>query len=362
MPRSTPSVAVRGGFRRSDLRPLSAMTVVVMLLHVIGFVGLFAVASGDHRLAGGAAFGVGLGITAYTLGMRHAFDADHIAAIDNTTRKLVVDGRRPLTVGFWFSLGHSTVVFGLCLLLAVGIRSIAPQIGDESSTLQTVAGVVGTSVSGVFLVAIGLLNLVVLLRIRQIVTDVRGGRFDEAELDARLSERGAMNRLVGRLLGAIRAPWQMYPVGLLFGLGFDTATEVSLLVLAGTAAVSLPWYAILTLPVLFTAGMSLFDSLDGAVMHYAYGWAHRRPARRLFYNVTITALSVAVALLIGGIELIGLLSEKLGITSGPLAWIGAIDLEYVGYVVVGLFVASWALAMAIWHFGDIERRWTPDAG
>ncbi|MFD0925924.1 Nickel transporter NicT [Williamsia deligens] len=336
------------------------MAGAVVALHVIGFAALIAVASGDHRMAGGAVFGIGLGVTAYTLGMRHAFDADHIAAIDNTTRKLVVDGRRPLTVGFWFSLGHSTVVFGLCLLLAAGVRALASQIDDDSSTLQTVTGVFGTSVSGLFLIAIGVLNLVVLLRIRQIVRDMRDGRFDEAELDARLSERGVMTRVVGRFLGVVRAPWHMYPVGLLFGLGFDTATEVSLLVLAGTAAVSLPWYAILTLPVLFTAGMSLFDSLDGAVMHYAYGWAHQRPARRLFYNVTVTALSVAVALLIGGIELIGLLADKLGITSGPLAWIGAIDLEYAGYVVVALFVASWALALAIWRIGDIERRWSPE--
>lgn len=355
-------VPPRGGFLRSDLRPLIGMAVVVIALHVVGFASLVAVASGDHRMAGGAVFGIGLGITAYTLGMRHAFDADHIAAIDNTTRKLVVDGRRPLTVGFWFSLGHSSIVFGLCVLLAAGVRALASQVDDDSSTLQSVTGVFGTSVSGVFLILIGVLNLVVLLRIRQIVRDMRHGAFDEAQLDARLNERGAINRVVGRFLGVIRAPWQMYPVGLLFGLGFDTATEVSLLVLAGTAAVSLPWYAILTLPVLFTAGMSLFDSIDGAVMHYAYGWAHARPARRIFYNVTITALSVAVALGIGGIELIGLLAEKLGVTSGPLAWIGAIDLEYVGYIVVGLFVVSWLLAAAIWRFGDIERRWTPDAG
>lgn len=349
----------RGGFHRADLRPLLGMTAAVVALHVVGIAALLAVAAQGHEVSSGVGFGIGLGITAYTLGVRHAFDADHIAVIDNTTRSLLATGRRPLTVGFWFSLGHSTVVFALCLLLATGVRAVAPQVGDATSSLQTVAGVVGTSVSGVFLVAIGVLNLVVLLRIRKMVSGLRGGRLGDADLEAGLAERGLITRLVRRCLGGIRAPGQMYPVGLLFGLGFDTATEVALLVIAGTAAVSLPWYAILTLPVLFTAGMALFDSLDGAVMHYAYGWAQRRPARRLFYDAAVTALSVAVALLIGGIELIGVLAEQLGVSSGPLAVIGGIELEYVGYIVVGVFVVGWLAAMAIWRVGGIERRWTP---
>src|SRR5262245_6696537 len=188
---------------------------------------------------------------------------------------------------------------------------------------------------------------------------MRRGTFDEQQLEAHLNNRGFLNRILSRTTGAVTKPWQMYPIGLLFGLGFDTATEISLLVLAGgAAAFALPWYAILTLPILFAAGMSLFDAADGAFMSAAYGWAFLRPVRKVFYNLTVTALSVAVALIIGLIELLGLLADKLDITSGPLAWIGAIDLEYVGYAVVAVFVVTWILALAIWRFGRIEQRWT----
>jgi high-affinity nickel-transport protein len=291
--------------------------------------------------------------------MRHAFDADHIAAIDNTTRKLMADGKRPLSVGFWFSLGHSSVVFGLCFLLGIGVRTLAGQVADDGSTLQQITGVIGTAVSGVFLYIIAILNLMILVGVVKVFRRMKHGELDEAALEEQLNKRGLMNRILGGATKAVTRPWQMYPIGLLFGLGFDTATEVSLLVLAGgAAAFNLPWYAVLTLPVLFAAGMSLLDTIDGCFMNFAYGWAFSKPVRKVYYNITITGLSVAVALVIGSIELDSILTDKLGITTGPLAAIAALDLNYVGYGIVGLFVATWVVAYAIWKYGRIEEKWS----
>jgi len=317
------------------------------------------VAPEHYQVGGSQAFGLGLGLTAYTLGMRHAFDADHIAAIDNTTRKLMADGKRPVTVGFWFSLGHSTVVFALCLLLAVGIRSLSGQLESDGSSLHSVTGFIGTLVSGTFLYILGILNLVILLGIVKVFRAMKQGRYDEAALEEQLNNRGLMNRFLGGLTRSITKPWQIYPVGVLFGLGFDTATEIGLLVLAGgAAAFQLPWYAVLTLPVLFAAGMSLLDSIDGCFMNFAYGWAFSRPVRKVYYNLTITALSVAVALIIGTVELLSILTDKLAIDSGPLAWVGGLDLNYVGFVIVALFVLTWIVALAVWRLGRIEERWS----
>ncbi|MGH6654886.1 MAG: HoxN/HupN/NixA family nickel/cobalt transporter, partial [Actinocrinis sp.] len=213
-------------------------------MHVAAFGVLALLVAPNHYTVGKQVFGFGLGITAYTLGMRHAFDADHIAAIDNTTRKLMAEGKRPVSVGFWFSLGHSTIVFGLCVLLALGVRSVAGQMQDENSSLDSVTPIVGTSVSGAFLYIIGILNLMILVGIVRVFRDMRRGVYDEAALEKQLNSRGFMNRWLGGLTKSVSKPWQIYPVGLLFGLGFDTATEVSLLVLAGgAAAFSLPWYA-----------------------------------------------------------------------------------------------------------------------
>jgi high-affinity nickel-transport protein len=346
-------------WNRGEWTTIAAMAAFVILLNVVGW-GLLVLVVSPHQyaLGNGTAFGIGLGVTAYLLGVRHAFDVDHIAAIDNTTRKLVGERKPSLSVGLWFSLGHSSVVFGLCVLVGLGIRALANQVGDESSQLQQTTGLIGTIVSGVFLVLIGLLNLISLAGITRVFRRMRNGQLDEAELEHHLNNRGFLARILNRVMRSVSKPWHMYPVGLLFGLGFDTATEISLLVLAGgAAAFSLPWYAILTLPILFAAGMSTFDAADGAFMSAAYGWAFLRPVRKVFYNLTITALSVTVALGIGLVELLGLLAEKLDVTSGPLAWIGAIDLEYVGYAVVALFVVTWLLAVAIWRFGRIEQRW-----
>ena len=344
---------------REQKRSLVRCLAFVALLHVVGWGLLVGVVAPGHYEVGGQLLGVGLGLTAYTLGMRHAFDADHIAAIDNTTRKLLAEGRKPVTVGFWFSLGHSSIVFGLCILLAFGVRSLAGQLESDGSTLQQVTGVFGTLVSGTFLYILGILNLVILVGIVKVFRDMRRGRYDEATLEQHLDNRGFMNRFLGGLTKSITKPWQIYPIGVLFGLGFDTATEIGLLVLAGgAAAFQLPWYAILVLPVLFAAGMSLLDSLDGCFMNYAYGWAFSRPVRKVYYNITVTALSVAVALLIGTVELVSILAEKMSIDSGPLAWIAGLDLNHVGFVIVGLFVLTWLVALAVWRYGRIEERWS----
>jgi high-affinity nickel-transport protein len=356
---TTLSPATRRWDRR-DRVSVAGIAGFILLLHMIGWGLLILVVAPQHYQLGEAGvFGVGLGVTAYLLGARHAFDADHIAAIDNTTRKLVGENKRTLSVGFWFSLGHSSVVFGLCVLLGLGIKALAGPVANDSSQLQQTTGLIGTLVSGVFLILIGLLNLASLVGIAKVFRGLRTQQLDEAELDHHLNNRGLLARLLSRVTRSVSKPAHMYSVGLLFGLGFDTATEVSLLVLAGGAsAFSLPWYAVLTLPILFAAGMSLFDAVDGAFMSAAYGWAFLNPVRKVFYNLTVTALSVIVALVIGMIELLGLLAEKLDVHSGPLAWIGAIDLEYLGYAVATLFVITWAIALAIWRFGRIEHRWT----
>lgn len=352
---TTPRTGVTG-LIRLPRHSLAGMGAFILLLHLVGWGVLLAVVVPQELQLGSQVFGVGLGLTAYTLGMRHAFDADHIAAIDNTTRKLVADGRKPMSVGFWFSLGHSTVVFVLVALLAFGVRTLAADLADENSTLQRWTGVFGTSISGTFLILIGLLNLASFVVIWRVFRQMRNGRFDEQQLERELDSRGLLNRVLAPVLRVVHRPVHMYPVGLLFGMGFDTVTEVSLLVIAGgAAATGLPWYSILVLPVLFSAGMSLFDSLDGSFMNYAYGWAFARPVRKIYYNLVVTGLSVAVALLIGMQEIISILADKLNLT-GPLAWIGNLDLGAMGFVVVGLFVLTWAVAIAVWRFADVERR------
>jgi high-affinity nickel-transport protein len=345
---------------RPEIRSLVGMGGFILLLHVLGWGVLIGLVAPQHyHVSSTQVLGIGLGLTAYTLGMRHAFDADHIAAIDNTTRKLMAEGKRPVSVGFWFSLGHSSIVFGLVALLALGVRALAGQLENDSSLLQRVTGVVGTAVSGTFLYLIGIINLVVLVGIIKVFRRMRHGHLDEHALEQQLNSRGFMNRFLSGVTKAVTRPGQMYPVGVLFGLGFDTATEVGLLVLAGgAAAFSLPWYAILTLPVLFAAGMSLLDTIDGCFMNFAYGWAFSKPVRKVYYNIAITGLSVAVALIIGSIELVSILTDTAGITTGPLAAIANLDLNYVGYGIIGLFVATWLIALAVWKLGRIEEKWT----
>jgi high-affinity nickel-transport protein len=344
---------------REQKRSLARCLAFVGFLHVVGWGLLIGVVAPGHYEVGGRLLGVGLGLTAYTLGMRHAFDADHIAAIDNTTRKLITDGQRPMSVGFWFSLGHSSVVFVMVMGIALGVRALTQGVDDGNSTLQQAAGVWGPSISGVFLLAIGLLNLAALVGILRVFAAMRRGHFDDAELERHLQNRGFLNRILGTVNKAVRKPWHMYPTGFLFGLGFDTVTEIGLLVIAGGAvAASLPWWAVITLPVLFAAGMSLLDTLDGAFMNVAYGWAFSRPVRKIYYNITVTALSVAVAMIIGVATMGSMLAEQTGVRHGPLAWLAHLDLEYVGYGIVLLFVAAWAVSAAIWKYGRIEERWS----
>ena len=335
------------------------MAVVVVGLHVLGFLALFAlVAPGHYRLGAAGTFTVGIGVTAYTLGLRHAFDADHIAAIDNTTRKLIAEGKRPLSVGFWFSLGHSTIVFALTFLISIGVRALDGPLKTDGSQLHRVTSYVGTGVSGAFLYLIAALNVVILMSIIKVFREMRTGAYDEQALERELGSRGLMNRFFGRFTKMVAKPRQMYPIGVLFGLGFDTATEVALLVIAGSAgAAGLPWYGILCLPVLFAAGMSLMDTIDGSFMNFAYGWAFSKPVRKVFYNLTITGLSVAVALVIGTIELGGLLASELNLSGSFWIWFENIDINSLGFVIVGMFIATWAIALSIWRFGRIEERW-----
>jgi high-affinity nickel-transport protein len=331
----------------SERRALAAMGAAVAGLHVVGFTALLAFATPG-------ALTIGLGLTAYTLGLRHAFDADHIAAIDNTTRKLMAEGERPTSVGFWFSLGHSSIVFALALWISTGVRAVNAQSTSRGTTAW-----IGTAVSGGFLYLIAAINIVILLGIVNVFRELRTGRYDEAALDRELDGRGLMNRVFGRVTNAVTKPRHMYPIGMLFGLGFDTASEVALLVVAARAgAAGAPWYAILCLPVLFAAGMSLMDSIEGSFMNVAYGWALSNPVRRVFYNLTITGLSVAVAFVIGTIELGGLVGSRLDL-SGPF-WSSFenADVNVLGFVIVLMFAGTWGIAALVWRVGRIEERWS----
>jgi len=349
---------IRNGLTPAEWARAGGMAATIVGLNVLGWGMLTAALGGHYHITKTTVFGVGTGALAYTLGMRHAFDADHIAAIDNTTRKLVGEGKRPLSVGFFFSLGHSSVVFVLAVLLNFGIRGLDSQVKNPGSQLQHTTSLVGTLVSGTFLFLIAALNLVILVSIVRVFREMRSGAYDDDELEQQLAKRGLMNRILGPLARRVDAPWKMYPIGFLFGLGFDTATEVALLVLAGSAVVSgLPFYAILSLPVLFAAGMSLLDTADGCFMNFAYDWAFSRPVRKVYYNLTITGLSVFVAVFIGAVELLGLL-EQHGDLSGPgWGWLGSFNINTAGFVIVGVFVVTWAVALAIWHFGRIEQKW-----
>jgi high-affinity nickel-transport protein len=345
---------------RGQWRTVVMMASVVLGLHLVGFFLLIALVAPHHyHLGSSGAFAIGTGVTAYTLGLRHAFDADHISAIDNTTRKLMADGKRPMSVGFFFSLGHSTIVFALAFLFAIGVKALNGQVKNDSSTLHNVANGIGSGVSGTFLYIIAALNVVILWGIVKVFLEMRTGRYDEQELEDQLASRGLMNRFFGRFTKTITKPWQMYPIGVLFGLGFDTATEVALLFLAaGAAGAGLPLYAILCLPILFAAGMSLLDTIDGSFMNFAYGWAFSKPVRKVFYNITITGLSVAVALVIGTIEIVGLLATKLNAQGSFWAWWENININTLGFIIVGMFVATWAIALAVWRFGRTEQRWS----
>ena len=323
---------------RAEWLRLSLFACGVLFLHALGW-GLFLYYSPTNPAL------AGLGVLAYTFGLRHAFDADHIAAIDNTTRKLLQEDQRPLGVGFFFSLGHSSIVFALATGLAVATQTVNSKI----PSFQHYGSTIGASVSGTFLWLIGILNLIVLIDIVRLFFDSRSGAYDEERLEQRLLERGLMNRFfLGRIARRVTKSWQMYPLGVLFGLGFDTASEVALLALAaGVATHHVPFLAVVSLPLLFAAGMSLMDTADGAFMSHAYGWAFSNPVRKIFYNISVTSLSVAVALVVGTVELLQV-----------WGYFGSLDFGMLGYGIVGLFALTWALSFAVWKVRRIEERWS----
>jgi nickel/cobalt transporter (NiCoT) family protein len=337
---------------------VGGMALTIVGLNVLGWGMLVVALRGHYHISKTEVFGFGTGVLAYTLGMRHAFDADHIAAIDNTTRKLIQDGKRPLSVGYFFSLGHSTIVFVLAVLLNFGIRALNGAVKNDRSGLHHWTGIIGTTVSGTFLCLIGLLNLVVLMSIIKVSKEMRQGRYDDGELERQLDNRGLMNRFLGGYATRIDTPSKIYPVGVLFGLGFDTATEVALLVLAGSAVVGgLPFYAVISLPILFAAGMCLFDAIDGCFMNFAYDWAFAKPIRKIYYNLTITGLSVFIALFIGTIEILGLIAQETHLSGGFWGFMQNFNINRAGFIIVGVFVVTWIVALAVWHFGKIERKW-----
>jgi len=349
---------VRDGLTPREWSRAGGMVASIIALHVIGWLMLASAVSGHYHINSTEIFGFGTGALAYTLGMRHAFDADHIAAIDNTTRKLVGEGKRPLSVGYFFSLGHSSVVFVLAVLLNFGIRGLDEQVKNGSSQLQHTTNIIGTCVSGFFLFLIAAFNIAILSGMLKVFRNMRDGGYDDAALEEQLNKRGLMNRFLGPLARRVDTPWKMYPIGFLFGLGFDTATEVALLVLAGTAVVGgLPFYAILSLPILFAAGMSLFDTADGCFMNFAYDWAFARPVRKVYYNLTITGLSVFVAVFIGATELLGLLGQDSNLNGSVWSFLENFNINTAGFVIVGVFILTWAVALAVWHFGKIEQKW-----
>lgn len=341
-----------------EWRRLYAMFGFIALLHVAGALLMLAATSGHYKLSDGTLFGWGTAALAYTLGMRHAFDADHISAIDNTTRKLMSEGKRPLAVGFFFSLGHSSVVATLAILLNFGIKALGVQLKDANSSLHHYTGLIGTSVSGAFLMLIAILNLIILVSIVRVFIDMRRGMYNEEELEKHLNSRGFLMRFFGPIARRIDASWKMYPLGILFGLGFDTATEIGLLVLAGSSVIAgLPWWAILSLPFFFAAGMSLLDTIDGSFMNFAYGWAFSKPVRKVYYNIVITGLSVSVALFVGGLEVSQVIAKQLNLTGGFWNYAASFNLNSAGYIIVGLFACVWIIALALWRFGHIEERW-----
>jgi high-affinity nickel-transport protein len=360
MNQPTAATAVKGvaGLSSEEKKRLGAMFGVIFFLLIGGTLLMWAATSGHYKLSDGTLFGWGTGFLALTLGMRHAFDADHISAIDNTTRKLMSEGQRPMGVGFFFSLGHSSVVTVLAIILNFGIKSLGVQVKDSNSSLHHYTSLIGTSVSGAFLMLIAILNLVVLLSVVTVFKKMRQGLYNESELEKHLNSRGFMMRFFGPIARRIDASWKMYPLGILFGLGFDTATEVALLVLAGSTVIAgLPWWAILSLPMLFAGGMSLLDTIDGSFMNFAYGWAFSRPVRKVYYNIVITGLSVVVAIFIGGLEIAQVFAQQLNLAGGFWDYALAFNINKAGFIIVAMFIGVWACALLLWRFGKIEQRW-----
>jgi len=331
------------------------MFLSIILLHVVGFGVFFLFVVPQHYKG----LGIGVAVLAYTLGLRHAFDADHISAIDNTTRKLMNEGKKPLSVGYFFSLGHSTIVFAIGVGIVISEKTVYAAVSHNRSGLEQFGGIFGTLVSASFLFLIAFLNIIILAGIFTVFRKLRHGDFDEAELERQLENRGFMFRVFGGWMKSITKEWQIYPVGVVFGLGFDTATEVALLATTALVATQhLPWYSILCLPVLFTAGMTGMDTIDGIFMNVAYGWAFFNPVRKVYYNLLITGLSVFICLFIGTIEVLGLLQKELRLTGSFWNVMANFNINKAGFMIVGIFVLTWMGALLIWKYGHVEERWS----
>ena len=340
----SPPVVLRTTSRTSG--PVTGLFPVLIALNIAAWAWALEVSQGRPALLGTA-------LLAWVFGLRHAVDADHIAAIDNTVRKLMQRGERPVTAGLFFSLGHSTVVFVAVVLLA----ATAAALKDDLATFRSYGGVIGVSISAVFLLLIAVLNLFILQSVWRSFRAARSGVLDDDDA-IEVHAGGVIGRIFRPLFRVVTKSWHMYPIGLLFGLGFDTATEIGLLSIAGSEAANglSPWHA-LVFPALFTASMALVDTADSALMVGAYGWAFVNPIRKLWYNLTITAVSVVVALLIGGVEAVALISEKFGLNSGVWGWISGInnDLANFGFVIVGIFIVAWIMSATIYWLKGYDR-------
>lgn len=350
-------------FTPQERNRVRAMYGSIIGLHLLGFFVFVAFVVPAHYKG----LGIGVSVLAYTLGLRHAFDADHISAIDNTTRKAMnefrgTDKPRPLAYGYFFSLGHSSVVVVAGVGFVIAEKVVFSAVSNPNSGFEQFGGLFGTAVSATFLFLIGLLNLVVLVGIMKVFRSMRRGQYDEAELERQLENRGLFYRFFGRWMRAINKEWHMYPVGVVFGMGFDTTTEVLLFATTAFLAMKhIPWYAVLCLPILFTAGMALMDTTDGLFMNFAYGWAFFNPVRKVYYNLAITGLSVAICFFIGGVEVLGILPMEvhgLDRHRGFWGFMYHFNINTAGFVIVGLFVVTWAAAMLIWRYGRVEEKWS----
>jgi nickel/cobalt transporter (NiCoT) family protein len=355
---NSPAKSPVRALRPAERARLSLMALVILLLNAGGW-GIFVfTVMPNHFHYEKLGVGLGVAITAWTLGLRHAFDADHISAIDNVTRKLMADGKRPLGTGFFFALGHSTIIVAVGAGISVAARAVFGAVVNPGSAYETLGGMLGTALAATFLYLIAALNLIVLAGIVRVFRDMRRGRYSEEELERQLQARGLMYRFFGRFMRSINHTWQMYFVGLVFGIGFDTATEVVLLTATVYAATSgLPFYAVLALPLLFAGGMTLFDTLDGCFMNFAYGWAFARPVRKVYYNLVITGLSIAAAFLIGTVELLGIVTSELHLHGPFWDFMANFDINKAGFTIAGLFIVVWVCAVGVWRFGNIESRW-----
>jgi nickel/cobalt transporter (NiCoT) family protein len=357
--------AIRTALSAPEWGRLAAMFAIILAINAVGW-GIFVLYVLPHHfdyqgVSGTRGLGVGLGvaITAWFLGFRHAFDADHISCIDNATRKLMADGKRPLGTGFFFSFGHSTVIVAVGVGITFAARAVFGAMVNPGSAYETAGGAIGTLLSAGFLYLIAVVNLIVLAGIFKVFREMRSGSYNEEQLEAQLQARGLIYRFFGRFMRSVNHTWQLYFVGIVFGIGFDTTTEVVLLAATAYAAIQgLPFFAVLALPFMFSGGMMLFDTLDGCFMNFAYGWAFARPVRKVYYNLVITGLSIGAAFIIGTIEILGVLTTEFRLNGAFWNLMANFNINLAGFCIAGLFILVWAVALTYWRVGKVEDRWS----